>query len=40
MRSFSVGEYLILYRIDEQDALILRVVRGSRNIEAHFGGDR
>jgi toxin ParE1/3/4 len=37
MRSFAVGKYLILYRIDADDVLILHVVRGSRDIEALFG---
>lgn len=37
MRSFPVGEYVILYRIEEGDVFILHVVRGSRNIEALFG---
>jgi len=37
MRSFAVGEYIILYRIDGEDVLILHVVRGSRNIKALFG---
>jgi plasmid stabilization system protein ParE len=32
-----VGEYVIIYHIDGKDVLILRVVRGSRNIEALFG---
>jgi plasmid stabilization system protein ParE len=36
MRSFPVGQYLILYRIDHQDVLILHVVRGSRDVEALF----
>jgi toxin ParE1/3/4 len=34
LRSFPVGEYLILYRLQDEDVLILRVLRGSRNIEA------
>jgi len=34
LRSFSVGEYVILYRIDGEDVLILHVMRGSRDIEA------
>jgi len=34
LRSFPVGEYVIIYRIEEQDALILHVLRGSRDIEA------
>ena len=37
MRSFPVGQYLILYRVDQSDVLILHIVRGSRNIEALFG---
>jgi toxin ParE1/3/4 len=37
MRSFPVGQYLILYRIEEEEVHILHVVRGSRNIEALFG---
>jgi toxin ParE1/3/4 len=37
LRSFSVGEYVIIYRLCDEDVLILRVLRGSRNIEALFG---
>jgi len=37
LRSFPVGEYLIIYSMRDQDVLILRVLRGSRNIEALFG---
>jgi toxin ParE1/3/4 len=37
LRSFLVGEYVILYRLRDEDVLILRVLRGSRNIEALFG---
>jgi toxin ParE1/3/4 len=37
LRSFSVGEYVIIYRVQEEDALILRVLRGSRDFEALFG---
>jgi toxin ParE1/3/4 len=37
LRSFLVGEYVILYRLQDEDVLILRVLRGSRNIEALFG---
>ena len=37
LRSFPVGEYVIIYRLDEADVLILRVLRGSRNIEELFG---
>lgn len=36
VRSFSVGNYLVLYRIDGDDVLIQRVVRGSRDLEALF----
>ena len=34
LRSFPVGDYLIIYRMEGEDMLILRVVRGSRNIRA------
>jgi toxin ParE1/3/4 len=37
LRSFPVGDYLIIYRIDNEDVVILRVLRGSRNIAALFG---
>ena len=33
MRSFSVGEYLIVYTLEAPDVFILRVVHGSRDIE-------
>jgi toxin ParE1/3/4 len=36
-RSFPVGDYVIVYCIDHQDVLILRVVHGRRDIEALFG---
>jgi len=32
LRSFSVGAYVIFYRIDGKDVLILRVIHGSRDI--------
>jgi toxin ParE1/3/4 len=34
LRSFVVGEYVILYRIEDKDVLILYVMRGSRDIES------
>jgi len=34
LRSFPVGEYVIIYRIEKDDALILHVLRGTRDIEA------
>jgi toxin ParE1/3/4 len=34
LRSFAVGQYVILYRVDEKDVLILHIFRGSRDIEA------
>jgi toxin ParE1/3/4 len=34
LRSFPVGEYVIIYRLEGDDALILHVLRGSRDIEA------
>ena len=36
-RSASVGEYVILYCVDGQEILILRVVHGRRDLEALFG---
>lgn len=33
VRSFPVGEYVVLYRIEGDDVLIQRVVRGSRDLE-------
>jgi len=32
LRSFSVGEYVIVYHIEGEDVLILHVMRGSRDI--------
>ena len=37
LRSFPAGEYVIIYRAQAEDVLILRVIRGSRDIEALFG---
>jgi plasmid stabilization system protein ParE len=34
IRSFPVGNYIVLYRIEGDDVLIQRVVRGSRDLEA------
>ncbi|MGA7318117.1 MAG: type II toxin-antitoxin system RelE/ParE family toxin [Silvibacterium sp.] len=34
LRSFPVGEYVIIYRVEEDEVLILHVYRGSRDIEA------
>lgn len=36
LRTFPVGEYIIVYRIQGEDVLILRVLRGSRNLDALF----
>lgn len=36
-RSFPVGEYVIIYRVKDNDALILRVVHSRRDLEALFG---
>jgi toxin ParE1/3/4 len=36
IRSFGSGEYVILYRVEGEDVLILHVMRGSRDIEALF----
>jgi toxin ParE1/3/4 len=37
IRSLPVGEYVILYRVQEDDVLILHVIRGGRDIERLFG---
>jgi toxin ParE1/3/4 len=36
-RSVTVGEYVIVYCIENEDALVLRVVHGRRDLEALFG---
>jgi toxin ParE1/3/4 len=36
VRSFVVGDYVIAYRVDGDNVRILRVLRGSRDIEALF----
>ena len=36
VRSLVVGDYVIAYRVDGDNVLILRVLRGSRDIEALF----
>ena len=36
MRMFPVGDYIVLYRIDGDDVVIVRVVRGSRDLEPLF----
>jgi toxin ParE1/3/4 len=35
-RSFPVGEYIIIYCVEDQDIFILRVVHGRRDLEAIF----
>jgi len=35
-RSFPVGEYVIVYRIESEEAWILRVVHGRRDLESLF----
>lgn len=35
-RSVTVGEYVIVYCVENEDALILRVVHGRRNLDALF----
>src|SRR5207244_13469652 len=39
LRSFAVGEYLIIYRVEAEDVLILHVVRGTRDIQALLGSQ-
>jgi toxin ParE1/3/4 len=33
LRTFPAGEYVIVYRIEKEDTVILHVMRGSRDIE-------
>jgi hypothetical protein len=30
---FAVGQYIVVYRVDDADALILHVIRGGRDVE-------
>ena len=36
LRSFPVMQYVIIYRIQEEDVVILHVFHGSRDIESFF----
>jgi toxin ParE1/3/4 len=36
-RSFPVGEYVIVYWVEDDEVLILRVAHGRRDLEALFG---
>lgn len=36
-RSFAVGEYVIIYCVEREDVLILRVVHGRRQLDSLFG---
>ena len=36
-RSLAVGEYVIVYCVENEDVLVLRVVHGRRQLEALFG---
>ncbi|MBI2679806.1 MAG: type II toxin-antitoxin system RelE/ParE family toxin [Candidatus Solibacter usitatus] len=36
LRSFPVGEYIIVYRIEGEDVLILHVIRGNRDIASQL----
>ena len=37
LRSFPVGQYVVIYRIQDQDVLILHVVHGHRDIDSLIG---
>ena len=37
LRSFPLGDYVIIYRVQDEDVVIVRVLRGSRDIQALFG---
>jgi toxin ParE1/3/4 len=34
LRSFPVGEYVIIYRVQGEDVFILHIARGSRDLQA------
>ena len=36
LRSLAVGEYVIIYRQEDEEVLILHVIRGSRDLRALF----
>ena len=36
LRSVAIGQYIVIYRVDEGDALILHVMRGGRDTEELF----
>ena len=36
LRSFSIGEYVIIYRVQDGDIVILRVLRASRDLSSLF----
>ena len=36
LRSFPVGEYVIVYRVEPDFALILHIMRGSRDLHTHL----
>ncbi len=37
LRSFPSGEYIILYRVDNEQPVILHVLHGRRDIQSFFG---
>jgi toxin ParE1/3/4 len=37
LRSFPVGQYMIIYLIDDEDVQILHVFHGHQDIEGQFG---
>ncbi len=37
LRSFPVGEYVIVYLVEDKDVLVLRVVHGRRDMDELFG---
>lgn len=39
MRSFVVGRYVIFYRFSDTEVEVIRILHGSRNIEAEFEAD-
>lgn len=37
LRSFPVGDYILIYRLEDTTVCILHIVHGNRNVKALFG---
>lgn len=39
-RSFPVGDYVIVYQVDDDEIVVLRVFHGKRDLESELGSER